>query len=81
MAKLVCCEVLAHNLRTLCTDDALRIHMGDAARSWVCKYFNLSVQTGRLESLYMQVLERRATPVPTDSREEGRREEDAALDS
>jgi colanic acid/amylovoran biosynthesis glycosyltransferase len=75
------CEVLAQNLRTLCVDDALRTRMGSAARARVCKNFNLSVQTSRLESLYMQLSGRRAIPAEVDSSAEGQREEIAALDS
>ena len=75
------CESLAQNLRTLCADDRLRTRMGHAARAWVCKYFNLSVQTSRLESLYFEILGKAADRGAADSRAEGQPEEIAALDS
>lgn len=74
-------EALTRNLRTLCTDDGLRDHMGAAARTWVCRYFNLSIQTSKLESLYMQVLGKDASPALSRLTGEGQREEVAALDS
>jgi colanic acid/amylovoran biosynthesis glycosyltransferase len=73
-------DALAQSLRTLCTDDVLRDRMGAAARAWFCRHFNLSIQTGKLENLYTQVLKKRAIPA-LSRRAEGQCEKVAALDS
>jgi colanic acid/amylovoran biosynthesis glycosyltransferase len=53
-------EALARHLHRLLHDETLRARMGEGARGRVCTKFNLQVQTGKLEGLYSDVLERAA---------------------
>jgi len=74
-------EALAYYLQRLCDDETLCARMGAAARAHVCAQFNLRIQTGKLEELYMKVLGK-AGPWPTGaSRKVEHEERVAALDS
>ncbi|HEV2730068.1 MAG TPA: glycosyltransferase [Terriglobales bacterium] len=74
-------EALAHNLQSLLVDNVLCARISAAARAHVCAQFDLRIQTGKLEELYMRVLGK-AGPWPTGaSRKVEHEERVAALDS
>lgn len=52
-------EGLAHKLECLLANENLCRRMGQAAREYVCKHFNLRIQTTKLEELYASVLRTR----------------------